>query len=60
MGDAFRDLITWVREDGSWAARAWVKSDTAYATSFATLILSIPDGRLSIFNRDRPQPAVGK
>ena len=29
----------------------------AYATAFATLTISIPDGRLSIFNRDRPKRA---
>ena len=40
------------------APSSWVKSSggesDAYATAFATLTLSVPDGRLSIFNRDRP------
>jgi hypothetical protein len=62
VGDAFKDLLSWAREDGSWPVMAWMKSSRggdAYSTAFAALTLSIPDGRLSIFNRDRPEPAKG-
>ena len=47
------------QEDGSWPVKAWVQSSGGesddYATAFTTLTLSVPDGRLSIFNRDRPK-----
>ena len=57
---ARKDVISWQREDGSWPVKGWVKSSSggesdAYATAFSTLLLSVPDGRLSIFNRDRPK-----
>ena len=32
----------------------------AYATAFAALTLSVPEGRLSIFNRTGPPAAVGR
>jgi len=57
---AQKDLLSWQRENGSWPVKAWVKSSSGgetddYATAFATLTLSVADGRLSIFNRDRPK-----
>jgi len=56
---AMKDLLSWQQEDGSWPVKAWVKSSAnetdAYGTAFTTLTLSIPDGRLSIFNRERPR-----
>jgi len=60
IGGAEKDLLSWQRQDGSWPVKAWVKANAggetdAYATAFATLTLSIPDGRLSILNRDRPK-----
>ncbi len=58
IAGARKELVSWQQEDGSWPVKAWVKSSGgeshAYATAFATLTLSVPDGRLSIFNRDRP------
>ncbi|MFP6896484.1 MAG: prenyltransferase/squalene oxidase repeat-containing protein [Roseibacillus sp.] len=52
------DLLSWQREDGGWPTKSWVKAnakeDDVYGTAFATLTLSIRDGRLSIFNRERP------
>jgi hypothetical protein len=63
VNEASRDLLAWAREDGSWPVKAWMKSSRggdAYSTAFAALTLSIPDGRLSIFNRDAPTPAKGE
>jgi len=57
IAGARKDLLAWQQEDGSWPVKAWVKNTgetDAYATAFASLTLSVPDGRLSIFNRDRP------
>ena len=58
IAGARKDLVSCQQEDGSWPVKAWVKSSggesEAYATAFATLTLSVPDGRLSIFNRNRP------
>ena len=54
------DLLAWQKKGGSWPTKAWVKSakeDDAYGTAFATLTLSIRDGRLSIFNREPPKIA---
>lgn len=58
IAGAQKDLLAWQQEDGSWPVKAWVKNTgetDAYATAFTTLTLSVPDGRLSIFNRDRPK-----
>ncbi|MBN1912652.1 MAG: hypothetical protein JW818_23220 [Pirellulales bacterium] len=53
------DVLSWQRPDGSWPIRGshltGAESED-YATAFASLILSIPDGRLSIFNRQKPKP----
>ena len=55
---ATQDLIGWQRADGSWPVMQWVQSngqeDHSYATAFATLTMSVDDGRLSIFNRHKP------
>ena len=58
IAGVYKDLLSWQQEDGSWPVKSWVKESgetDAYATAFTTLTLSIPDGRLSIFNRDRPK-----
>jgi hypothetical protein len=59
-----KDLLAWQRDDGSWPVKAWVQGageTDAYATAFAALVLSVADGRLSIFNRDRPKlPDLGQ
>jgi len=55
---ALKDLAGWQRKDGSWPTRGWILSQSepdAYATGFATLIFSIRDGRLSIFDRAKPK-----
>lgn len=57
IAGAQKDLLAWQREDGSWPVKGWVQGageTDAYATAFAALVLSVADGRLSIFNRHRP------
>lgn len=52
-------LAAWQAEDGSFPLKGWMASsssaDGPYATAFAALVLSVPDGRLSIFNRTPPE-----
>ena len=59
---ALHDLVNEQQEDGTWPLKGWVRSNggenTAYSTAYATLTLSIPDGRLSVLNRDRPKLAA--
>ena len=56
---ALKDLVALQQEDGAWPLKGWVQSNggetTAYSTAYATLALSMPDGRLSVFNRNRPK-----
>jgi hypothetical protein len=57
LDGAQADLLSWQQEEGDWPTKSWVKAnskeDAVYGTAFATLTLSIRDGRLSIFNRVR-------
>ncbi len=57
--EAAGQLAAWQEKDGKWPLKGWMKSSGGdgpdYATAFATLTLSIGDGRLSIFNRDAPK-----
>lgn len=52
---AYKDVLSWQQQDGSWPLKGWIVSSAqetpAYSTAFATLLLSIPEARLSIFNR---------
>jgi len=56
---AQQDVLSWQQEDGAWPAKAWVVSSAsegeAYGTAFATLLLSVPESRLSIYNRRPPK-----
>ena len=51
-------LMEWQTAEGAWEERGWMKSSSpegsAYSTAFASLVLSVPEGRLSIFRRDPP------
>lgn len=54
---AQKDILSWQAKDGSWANRGWMKDAgeaPAYSTAFATLVLHVPDGRLSIWSRTPP------
>lgn len=60
--DVQKELLSGQEKDGTWPARGWVSytktaqpAAPAYTTSFATLTLFIPDGRLSIYNRTPPE-----
>lgn len=52
-------VMAWQEEDGSWVERGWMKASSpegsAYSTAFAGLVLSVPEGRLSIFRREPPK-----
>ncbi|HUG66671.1 MAG TPA: hypothetical protein VMM76_02900 [Pirellulaceae bacterium] len=52
-----QDVLSWQQEDGAWPAKAWIASseEAAYGTAFATLVLSVPESRLSIYNRRPPK-----
>ena len=54
-------LLSQQAKDGSWPARAWMASNNqegpAFATAFSTLTLFVPEGRLSIYNREPPKVA---
>ena len=60
---AKKDVLSWQGKDGSWPTKGWDSSGEgdAYGTAFATLILLVDEGRLSIFNRKPPKlPAPAK
>jgi hypothetical protein len=53
-------LVSWQQKDGSWENKGWIKDqekaeNNSYATAFATVTLSVPEGRLSIYNRTPPE-----
>ncbi|HUS47497.1 MAG TPA: prenyltransferase/squalene oxidase repeat-containing protein [Phycisphaerae bacterium] len=58
IAGAQKDLLSWQKADGSWPLKRWIvqsaKETPAYSTAFAALILSVPEARLSIFNRKPP------
>lgn len=60
---ALKDVASWQQKDGSFALRGWVKDgnteNEAYSTSFATLVLGVPETRLSIFSRIPPKLPKG-
>src|SRR5262245_25767500 len=50
------ELVPWQEKDGGWPNKGWIKDQekgesNAYATSFATMTLFVPEARLSIYNR---------
>lgn len=56
---ALADVLSWQdAKTGAWPIRGnWFgnQENEGYATAFATLIVSVPQGRLSIFNRKPPK-----
>ncbi len=56
---AHDDVLSWQTPDGSWPVKGWMADGGGetqpYATAFATLVLSVPEGRLSIYNRTPPK-----
>ncbi len=57
--DALKDVVSWQAKDGSFPLRGWVKDENieneGYTTAFATLVLGVPEARLSIYNRTPPK-----
>ncbi len=53
------DVVSWQDKEGAWPLKGswWAsqKGTKAYATAFATLLLSVDEGHLSIFNRKPPK-----
>ena len=57
---AQKDIVSFQGADGGWLLKGWMKGNRnieaeGYATSFATLLLWVDDGRLSIYNRNPPK-----
>jgi hypothetical protein len=53
------DVASWQQKDGSFPLKGWIKEGNAenvgYSTAFATLVLGVPEARLSIYNRTPPK-----
>jgi hypothetical protein len=56
---AQKDVAGWVQADGRFPLKGWVRDGSveneAYSTAWATLVLGVPEGRLSIYNRKAPK-----
>jgi prenyltransferase beta subunit len=56
---AQKDVIGWQKEDGSFPLKGWMVSqgneNTGYSTAYGSLVLTVTDARLSIYNRDPPK-----
>lgn len=52
-------MIGFQKKDGSFEVKGWMKSDggenAGYSTAFGSLVLGVPEGRLSIYNRLPPK-----
>lgn len=60
IAETLTELLPWQQKDGGWPNKGWIlqqeKAETnAYSTTFATMTLFVPDGRLSIYNRTPPK-----
>src|SRR5262245_38357970 len=56
---AQKDVVSWQKEDGSFPLKGWMVSqggeNTGYSTAYGSLVLTVTDARLSIYNRDPPK-----
>jgi hypothetical protein len=56
---ARKDVAGWQQKDGSFPVKGWMIQDggenEGYATAFASLVLGVPEARLSIYNRTPPK-----
>ena len=54
-----KDVAGWPQPDGSFPVKGWMKDGDAenagYATAFGSLLLGVPEARLSIYNRAPPK-----
>jgi Prenyltransferase and squalene oxidase repeat len=64
IAETQQELVNWQEKDGGWQNRGWIADhekteNSAYATTFATLTLYVPEARLSIYNRTPPKLPKG-
>lgn len=56
---AQKDVLSWQQADGSFPLKGWILQNggenTGYSTAYASLVLGVTDGRLSIYNREPPK-----
>jgi hypothetical protein len=52
-----KDMASWQTPEGAFPLKGWVsgQENTGYSTAFGTLVLGVPEGRLSIYNRKAPK-----
>ena len=59
---AQKDVAGWQQKDASFQLLGWMKSENGenegYSTSFGTLVLGVPEGRLSIYTLRRTSPSI--
>jgi len=55
---AQKEVAGWQQTDGSFPVKGWMREgngeNAGYSTAFATLVLGVPEARLSIYNRMAP------
>jgi hypothetical protein len=63
IAGAQKDVVSWQEKDGSWPLKGHFAGgsveNTGYSTAFATLILFVPEARLSVYNRTPPKLPKG-
>lgn len=56
---AQKDVIGWQAADGSFPLKGWILAEgnenLGYSTAYASLVLTVTDARLSIYNREPPK-----
>lgn len=61
---AHKDVASWQQKDGSFPVRGHLAGgggeNAGYATAFGTLVLGVPEARLSIYNRTPPKLPKGE
>jgi hypothetical protein len=61
---ALKDTMSWQDKVGAFPVKGWMVQTNgetaAYATAFGTLVLGVPESRLSIYNRLPPKLPKGK
>ena len=64
IAGAQKEVAGWQRKDGSFPVMGWMRDgngeNEGYATAFATLILGVPEARLSVYNRAPPKLPKGE
>jgi hypothetical protein len=64
IATAHKDVTGWQQADGSFPLKGWIREGNAenegYSTAFGTLLLGVPEARLSIYNRAPPKLPAGE